>query len=82
MENMVTSETSSARRWAWCHGSRGDAIALSHRAGLEQQDMWQHRNPYLLGAESGAVGLDLSLVHGIPHLYDTDRIYIFLIIKS
>jgi hypothetical protein len=49
---------------ARCHGARGNARALRH-----QERVWscgdtrRHRSSSLPSADSGAVGLDLSLVH-------------------
>jgi hypothetical protein len=46
--------------------ARNDARALPHQeAGLEPRRHW---SPFPPGAKSGAVGLDLSLVHGVPGL--------------
>jgi hypothetical protein len=49
---------------ARCHGARGDARALPHRERVwSHEDMRRHRSPFLPGAESSTVRLDLSLVH-------------------
>jgi hypothetical protein len=49
---------------ARCHGARGEARALWHRERVWScGDTRRHRSPPLPGAESGVVGLDLSLVH-------------------
>jgi hypothetical protein len=74
--HVVTSEPSSGRWRARCHGARGNARALWHRERFwSRWDTRWHRSPPLLSAESGTIGVDLSPVHkgtrsaGYRHLH-------------
>jgi hypothetical protein len=59
----MTPEPSRTGRRVWNRGTRGDTVALPCReASPVSRGTWRCRSPPMLGARSGAVGLDLSLV--------------------
>jgi hypothetical protein len=50
---------------AQCHGARGEARALWHQERVQSRgDTRRHQSPPQPGEESGAMGLDFSLIHG------------------
>jgi hypothetical protein len=65
MGHVTTLEPSPGGWCTMCLGARGIARALWHRELVwsHKETRW-HQSPPLSGAESGAVWLDLSLMHG------------------